>query len=118
MLYVQAAAAVGDDDVRSLASHLRGFLLRMQACETTLPRLPAKELTFRVELHSRNVAEGPPFSDKLRTRWVECNVPEEVGGAGDEVGDAGGPVAPIKSLSTPKLSMELLVQQAQRADGV
>lgn len=118
MLYVQAAADLGGDDVRSLASQLRGFLLRLQACETTLPRLPAKELTFRVELHSRNVAEGPPFSDKLRTRWVECNVSEGVGDAGDEVGDAGGPVAPIKSLSTPKLSMDLLVQLAEPADGV
>ena len=83
----------------------------MQACETTLPRLPANELTFRVELHSKDVAEGPPFSDELRSRWVECNVPEEVG-------DAGGPVAPLKSLTSPKLSMELLVQQAEQADGV
>ena len=84
----------------------QGFLLKLLFCEHLIAPLPASagELTFRLEVHSREGGRDLPTE---LGAWVECDPRTELGSM------PGSGVVALKSVSADHLRMQLFVQQEE-----
>ena len=99
-------------DRAELRGQLRGFLVKLNFCDSLLSPLPPDGLEFGVEVHTHQAAaSAEPTSEELRELWVECDLQSEVGRP------TSPQVVPLKSVSSPELSMQLFVMEAASKGG-
>ena len=100
-------AGASSTDPATLRGQLRGFLVKLNFCDSLLLPLPPSGLAFSVEVHAQ-AAAGEPTSAELREQWVECDVAAQATGP-----PAPSPqLVPLKSVNAPELSMQLFVMEA------
>ena len=97
-------------DRAELRGQLRGFLVKLNFCDSLLLPLPLGGLEFGVEVHTQAVAREPT-SKELREQWVECDLQSEVGRP------SSAQVVPLKSVNSSELSMQLFVMEAAHKGG-
>ena len=87
----QAAIAV---DMEALRTQLRGFLLKLHACDALLSPLPEDvDLTFACELHTAPTRSLEPLPVALLERWTECDTQQQPGHSMGTCAGVGAPSA-------------------------
>jgi mitotic spindle assembly checkpoint protein MAD2B len=106
------SARINEDMLRT---QLRGFLLKLQVCDSLLAPLPSESgLSFTVELHSNETTASQPLPDPLLTGWVEADLQRELG----SIPTSSGPcVVPLKSLTMDGFTLGLSVLTLSPSQG-
>ena len=94
-------------NAEALRTQLRGFLLKLQMCDSLLAPLPhGIGLSFSAEMHSNETTSTEPLPATLLTDWVEADLQHEL----SSITSASDPcVVPLKSLTLDGFILALSV---------